>query len=742
MNKKKEKTDLGFSKTWILLCGILLISQLLGWGIMTRVVFGEIYKQNMQVNRNAIKVLTQMVDDQTELQNKIISTVATDSLVVSRMTAGYANNGYRAMQNMKIKNMLATHMNQSSYIEDIYLYIGNTDDIISANTTAEESLFYEMYGQEVVADRGEWEQLLAGKYNQHYKVVTGKNDKQRLIWLWTLASHEDEQGQRRNCTVVIVLNIQEYLAPIIDYQAATGNPVTVRSADGTVIFEAGNESEDRGEVLRVVSETNGWEYMIYLDGEDFVSSYIGLFALLTTILVLVLTIIFCVVAYVVRFHFNPLKELVGYIRENYGQDPLDETSSYTYLKGAFSTLLEKQRLERLEFKKQMEKVRGAYVLELLLGSTELAEIGVERLREMGLEYLLKQVAVLIIRKKTGWSSEERLNPLMVAKFFGLGVERDYSRLGYSIFLKGDLVTVVEAGEGDIKKIIQEMQDVFSRMESKEFYAALSAVKTVGNLDEAYNEALFTMSSMKSGDESSSILCYDDVVNLDTLFFITAEMENRLTDAAVRLDRDLLLKEMGDGWEELNNSQKNDLNSAQYLAFRQMDVILRAVRSLGFKEVCSEMANSMGLIYRAQNKEAVIKLSMDMVGKLFEQLGTDEDTFSQTVKIKNMVNIFIEENFMDSGLTVDKVAEALGKSTSGISKLYKEATGDTILYYINYCRIQEAKKLIVQKGSKCNISQLHEIVGFTNTNTLIRVFKKYEGVTPGKYKEIVMATKNG
>lgn len=33
-----------------------------------------------------------------------------------------------------------------------------------------------------------------------------------------------------------------------------------------------------------------------------------------------------------------------------------------------------------------------------------------------------------------------------------------------------------------------------------------------------------------------------------------------------------------------------------------------------------------------------------------------------------------------------------------------------------------------------MQEVSELVGFLNSNSFIRVFKKYEGITPGQYKQ--------
>lgn len=49
------------------------------------------------------------------------------------------------------------------------------------------------------------------------------------------------------------------------------------------------------------------------------------------------------------------------------------------------------------------------------------------------------------------------------------------------------------------------------------------------------------------------------------------------------------------------------------------------------------------------------------------------------------------------------------------------------------RIEIAKQLLVSTDS--NLNQIAEQIGYANDIALIRLFKKYTGVTPGKYREL-------
>jgi YesN/AraC family two-component response regulator len=52
-------------------------------------------------------------------------------------------------------------------------------------------------------------------------------------------------------------------------------------------------------------------------------------------------------------------------------------------------------------------------------------------------------------------------------------------------------------------------------------------------------------------------------------------------------------------------------------------------------------------------------------------------------------------------------------------------------YVNQLRVEKAKRLMSEQES--SINEIASKVGFKNTNSFIRVFKQFEGTTPGTYR---------
>ena len=100
-----------------------------------------------------------------------------------------------------------------------------------------------------------------------------------------------------------------------------------------------------------------------------------------------------------------------------------------------------------------------------------------------------------------------------------------------------------------------------------------------------------------------------------------------------------------------------------------------------------------------------------------------------IKVKN----YIDENYSDTQLSVAMLGKEMGMQAAHLSKLFKESYGVSLLDHIASVRIAHAKSLL--REEKWSVQKVAEKTGFIDSHAFIRIFKKLEGMTPGKYKDL-------
>ena len=111
---------------------------------------------------------------------------------------------------------------------------------------------------------------------------------------------------------------------------------------------------------------------------------------------------------------------------------------------------------------------------------------------------------------------------------------------------------------------------------------------------------------------------------------------------------------------------------------------------------------------------------------------EEENDIESVKIK--IERYLDENYMID-ISLENLADYLGHSFKYTSVLFKKVMGDNFKNYLSIYRIEKAKELM-QENEGLRIKDLAELVGYNSSNTFIRIFRKYGGISPGKYFGIV------
>ena len=81
----------------------------------------------------------------------------------------------------------------------------------------------------------------------------------------------------------------------------------------------------------------------------------------------------------------------------------------------------------------------------------------------------------------------------------------------------------------------------------------------------------------------------------------------------------------------------------------------------------------------------------------------------------------------------RMSDEIGISYSYVRKIVKDETGKSLLDYVNTLRVQEAKRLLRQ--TTLSVGEISLQLGYANAQSLTRFFKKYEGVTPGEFRNL-------
>jgi two-component system response regulator YesN len=98
-------------------------------------------------------------------------------------------------------------------------------------------------------------------------------------------------------------------------------------------------------------------------------------------------------------------------------------------------------------------------------------------------------------------------------------------------------------------------------------------------------------------------------------------------------------------------------------------------------------------------------------------------------------LYIEQNYMDENLSLEKIADHIGMHPNYVSHLFKKEKGESLTGYICRYRITKAAEAIVNTDA-LKVSEIAYNVGFNDAHYFTTCFKNILGATPSEYKQIM------
>ena len=175
----------------------------------------------------------------------------------------------------------------------------------------------------------------------------------------------------------------------------------------------------------------------------------------------------------------------------------------------------------------------------------------------------------------------------------------------------------------------------------------------------------------------------------------------------------------------------DINEVKLRAYELTVLISRAALDGGADETA---------VYRSSPKYIAEFLALDSIDeiciKLTEMLYEFmAETFrtgeSKHAAIITGVVSYIRNNYMHR-ITLDDTAAHVYLSPSYLSKIFKDEMQTTFNAYLNSVRVEKSKTILL--SNTLSISEVSDLVGFTDQSYFNKVFKKHVGITPKKYRD--------
>lgn len=164
------------------------------------------------------------------------------------------------------------------------------------------------------------------------------------------------------------------------------------------------------------------------------------------------------------------------------------------------------------------------------------------------------------------------------------------------------------------------------------------------------------------------------------------------------------------------------------------VILCNVESIViWKKALADLEEKISSLFKIDiivENSLLSKNPMD-INEVFIKLKSNVLEKSKKTPIVLEVEKYINKNYGDEKLSVEKLSNKLGISQTYLTRLLKKEIGMNFIDYLTYIRIQNAIELM--KDPSIKIYEIANLVGYNTQHYFSNVFKKNMGMSPNDYR---------
>ncbi|CAH1222821.1 HTH-type transcriptional activator RhaR [Paenibacillus auburnensis] len=727
-----------------------------------------IYGQTRGIVKNEIKLASgamlqqvrYIVDGELLQTESLAAQLAVHSEVKALLSSSTKENAYRIY---RLKQELNKMTSANNFIKEINLYSKPLQSVLSSETYVKEQSFYEMKLQTDTFTYEDWQALLNRHHPGEYMLLPLKNQDQKVTYTpFYVRSLPIQTTADLAGTLIIPLNVEKLTTILSNIDWIERGQVFIMDTKGQIMIQnagepviepsAYQEWNDRGTgtftgtfqgvksmITIESSDTTGWKYISVFPTEVFWEQAGGIQTMNMLGLLLCFAIGSAVIYYFARKNYNPVKELVSVFSRNPAQGTAKYLDEYTFIRrSVLETIRERDDIHS-KHDQQLRVLQNYYLGRLLKGQADRNVPLTELAKTHKFAWPSDQFAVLLFYIGSGG---EESHDLALSQFIVSNIVADVAGNRLPIHftdVDGMLAAVVnvdpQGGEhwkDELEADLAKAYDFIAQRYKLRITTAGSELQTgLEGVHLAFLQALEAQEYCIVRGEGRLIWYGNIKPGESSSYFFTVNDQMMLINF-LRADEFGKAREMVLGIIEQAFQKERSHEIAKCIL---LDVATTLIKAIPDQQQTGIAWDEWKPLKRLLSCSTKLEFEQEILG-LFDRVCEalrSKSSLQTNAGIGEKVIAFVQENYADKELSVSLIGDHLRLTPQYVSRLFREQTGQAGLHdYISQTRI-EAAKLLLQQGT--SIDETAARVGFASSHAFIRVFKKYEGITPGKYKMI-------
>ncbi len=654
---------------------------------------------------------------------------------------------------------LGKYMSNSALIDNLYLYFRGDENIYSAfgtcslNTLTKHVFRFDIWSEDCFyADMNTLEISDVRKTG-----ITNINDvkqSENVMYLCPVKS----SSIKPFATVMFIIRNEEINNMISDVLGGFTGAAYILDKNNNILFNVSNGdsityindglidnlgkenvhsavlNKEEYSIISQISEVTGWKYIMRMPTTQFLNKINQLKTLIWRILVTVFMLGVGTSVFLSISNYKPIKRLIRHVK-----------------------ILANPVTKNNPKHNEIEAIH--YVIDEIFNINEDMKFQIQTQRSVVRDHILTKVLTGEINdfeekhKFTSYSGIILEGPFFQVVTFSLdksadsGISGAILRFALQLFSDNKNVYAVKLSVENVVALVINTENpdyVKKQFEKRTEEMELALITDSGRLSvtagvgKVYNEAkkieLSFIEAMAALDYklikgSGNVIYFDEVAGTKNQIYWYPYHDQILLVQSLKQGNIELFKEVK---EEILNDIKNRNNELSIAMIKSIcfDIINIIIKAL----------NEMEVSFFSEHIESLINFnSLDELSNKLDKLGSKvckhikESKESSNERLRDAVTEYIQANFKSYSLSLKEIAEQFGISPSYLSRFFKDQTGYTYNEYVRHLRFEEAKRMLIYTEE--SIKEIVRCIGYIDVPNFVRTFRRIEGITPGKFREI-------
>jgi len=742
-----------FSSVFSLICMIAVLTTVLN-------ILGNTLLRN-QIKRVGLREQNIYIDAYASSLDSVFHNVSNlmqqlgNGVPLSRVSRpGYRNAWDYLSNEQEIFSTFSLLSSASNGINSIFFLTEDGERCYTAaGIMTPETYFYNRY----TGNYDEWMNILTAVYRSISikRIPQGKKPAEGEYYaastIYALQTVKPGTSQMGGGTLCVCIDEQFVESMFANAEFSYGRQIYVCNRDGDVI--AANMQEGIQELLSIgpegllekegdfelpqkgllscrISTTGDLRYLIYTPFSVLMEGY-DRFVLILNLFSVFLMVMLIILGYLgSRSIYRPVQNIVELLRENHRKAAPSEESETDFIKNRVLDIVSANYNLQSAMKDSSPLILETVLFKLMRGNPSVMETLESTAEQYGISFENGLYGAFVIRMELQTDSDEQFESLYDGKLHEIISAIIDQRLVSVVGTRPDEYTVVvysaaAEDENRLKEAFALLHaELSGEIPQSHFVIGFGGyVSSVMELRKSYLNALNAIRHRHINDEGPVFEWFDE----DGIpYCLPADFDAELEAMLRERQFDVARAYIGSQFEQ---NLKNNIYMIEYLqlCYTINGFLLRIIRGRSttlYRDAIRIDPNTS--LYSAQRLNEIVFFNFH----LLEQYDANPSAGVESA-IERVVN-YVDEHFAeDINLTI--VASNLGYTSGYISRLFKQARGVKFTDYLNRRRIGHSKSLLLTSNK--TVKQIACDVGFNSATLFIRIFERYEGITPGEFRRL-------